>query len=316
MQGQRVGLPVGGAVLSKDVGQLQGWRGHQRLVGLRLADLVLPGWSSRSRGEAVLPIVAGETEKGLLRFAAKNVEVQPGAERREMEQTFFSLIRLERLSGRTAAEGDDRLCRGVHPPVSAARSSTRLATHPLLRLSGQLPSCRKARSMPPSAGRWVRRPASAACRLPRFFGGAYCQQLQTVPALWHWNFDLNPDPVAVSWFRFFSRRQLMMPTGGNSQLPRRCLPGRAHSHCVQRRSGTTAALIRTMSFFPHPLHSGIRTSLGPPMHRRTNDQNPCHTSASTPIPHPTAEQNPLKTGQDRPSSCGLIHCGVSSLSRR
>ena len=25
MQGQRVGLPVGGAVLSKDVGQLQGW---------------------------------------------------------------------------------------------------------------------------------------------------------------------------------------------------------------------------------------------------------------------------------------------------
>ena len=30
------------------------------------------------------------TEIGLLRFAAKNVEVQPGAERREMEQTFFS----------------------------------------------------------------------------------------------------------------------------------------------------------------------------------------------------------------------------------
>src|ERR1035441_389587 len=27
------------------------------------------------------------TEKGLLRFAAKNVDVQPGAERREMEQT-------------------------------------------------------------------------------------------------------------------------------------------------------------------------------------------------------------------------------------
>jgi hypothetical protein len=27
------------------------------------------------------------TEKGLLRFAAKSVDVQPGAERREMEQT-------------------------------------------------------------------------------------------------------------------------------------------------------------------------------------------------------------------------------------
>jgi len=35
MQGQGVGLPVGGAVLSKDVGQLQGWRGAhfgERLV--------------------------------------------------------------------------------------------------------------------------------------------------------------------------------------------------------------------------------------------------------------------------------------------
>jgi hypothetical protein len=29
----------------------------------------------------------GVTEKGLLHFAAKNVDVQPGAERREMEQT-------------------------------------------------------------------------------------------------------------------------------------------------------------------------------------------------------------------------------------
>src|SRR5947208_7611001 len=28
MQGQRVSLPVGGAVLSKDVGQLGGWPGH------------------------------------------------------------------------------------------------------------------------------------------------------------------------------------------------------------------------------------------------------------------------------------------------
>src|SRR5437016_5248015 len=32
MQGQRVGLPVGGAVLSKDVGQLGGWLRHQGLV--------------------------------------------------------------------------------------------------------------------------------------------------------------------------------------------------------------------------------------------------------------------------------------------
>jgi hypothetical protein len=56
MQGQRVGLPVGWAVLSKDVGQLQGWRWHQCLVALGLT-----GLSSRSRGLMVLPMVAGET---------------------------------------------------------------------------------------------------------------------------------------------------------------------------------------------------------------------------------------------------------------
>jgi hypothetical protein len=56
MQGQRVGVPVGGAVLSKDVGQLQGWRGHQRLERL-----LFGGLSSRSSGLAVLPMVAGET---------------------------------------------------------------------------------------------------------------------------------------------------------------------------------------------------------------------------------------------------------------
>ena len=56
MQGQRVGLPVGGAVFSKDVGQLRGWRGHQRLARGRFG-----GWTSRSSGEAVLPTVAGET---------------------------------------------------------------------------------------------------------------------------------------------------------------------------------------------------------------------------------------------------------------
>jgi hypothetical protein len=46
IQRQGMCLAVGRAVLSKDVGQLQGWRGHQRLVALGLA-----GLSSRSRGE-------------------------------------------------------------------------------------------------------------------------------------------------------------------------------------------------------------------------------------------------------------------------
>jgi hypothetical protein len=113
--------------------------------------------------------------------------------------------------------------------------------------------------------------------------------------LWHWNFDLNPDPVAVSWFRFCSRRQLMMPTGGNSQPPRRCLPGRARSRCVQRRFHTTVARIRMMSFSPDPLCSAIRTSLCPPMHPKPQVQNPHHPSASTATPYPVAEQNPLKS---------------------
>ena len=56
MQGQGMGLPVGGAVLSKDVGQLQGWLGHQ-LFGC----LGLGGLSSRSSGLVVAPTVAGET---------------------------------------------------------------------------------------------------------------------------------------------------------------------------------------------------------------------------------------------------------------
>jgi hypothetical protein len=56
MQGQRVGLPVSWAVLSKDVGQLQGWRGHQRLDAF-----ALPGLSNRSKGLMVLPMVTGET---------------------------------------------------------------------------------------------------------------------------------------------------------------------------------------------------------------------------------------------------------------
>jgi hypothetical protein len=54
MQGQGVGLPVGWAVLPKDVGQLQGWLGHQLLVRL-------PGWLSLSSGLTVAATTYGET---------------------------------------------------------------------------------------------------------------------------------------------------------------------------------------------------------------------------------------------------------------
>ncbi len=46
MQGQGMRLPVGGAVLSKDVGQPQGWLRHQPLGRLFLVDAALAGWSS------------------------------------------------------------------------------------------------------------------------------------------------------------------------------------------------------------------------------------------------------------------------------
>ena len=46
----RVGLPVGGAVLSKDVGQLQGWLSAHFMARLLLAAAGLAGWSSLSRG--------------------------------------------------------------------------------------------------------------------------------------------------------------------------------------------------------------------------------------------------------------------------
>jgi hypothetical protein len=45
------------------------------------------GWGVKALESGKSWCENGVTEKGLLRFAAKNVEVQPGAERREMEQT-------------------------------------------------------------------------------------------------------------------------------------------------------------------------------------------------------------------------------------
>lgn len=58
-QGQGVCLPVGRAVLSKDVGQLQSWPGAHFLV--RLVGAGLAGWSSLSRGLTVAATTFGET---------------------------------------------------------------------------------------------------------------------------------------------------------------------------------------------------------------------------------------------------------------
>ena len=60
MQGQRVGLPVGGAVLSKDVGQLQGWLGTHFLERW-VAVAGLAGWSSLSSGLRVAATTCGDT---------------------------------------------------------------------------------------------------------------------------------------------------------------------------------------------------------------------------------------------------------------
>ena len=61
MQGQRVTLPVGGTVLSKDVGQLQSRPRHQRLARAPRVAGGGAGFSNRSSGLAVAPMAAGET---------------------------------------------------------------------------------------------------------------------------------------------------------------------------------------------------------------------------------------------------------------
>ena len=60
MQGQRVRLPVGGAVLSKDVGQLQRWPWAHFLERL-VAAAGLAGWSSLSKGLTVAATTCGDT---------------------------------------------------------------------------------------------------------------------------------------------------------------------------------------------------------------------------------------------------------------
>ena len=60
MRGQGVALPVGEAVLSKDVGQLQGWPGAH--LGERLvAAAGLTGRSSLSSGLTVAATTCGDT---------------------------------------------------------------------------------------------------------------------------------------------------------------------------------------------------------------------------------------------------------------
>lgn len=60
VQGQGMGLPVGRAVLSKDVGQLQGWPGIHFLARL-VVTAGFAGWSSLSRGLTVAATTCGET---------------------------------------------------------------------------------------------------------------------------------------------------------------------------------------------------------------------------------------------------------------
>jgi len=61
IRGHRVGLPVGGAVLSKDVGQLQGWR-WAHFLGRLAAAASLGGWPIWSSGLTVAETTRGETE--------------------------------------------------------------------------------------------------------------------------------------------------------------------------------------------------------------------------------------------------------------
>src|SRR5258708_27202351 len=49
----------------------------------------------------------------------------------------------------TAQQSHDGCGRGLHPPLPATRSASRLSTYPLLRIPGQLPSPNQTGSLPP-----------------------------------------------------------------------------------------------------------------------------------------------------------------------
>src|SRR6266853_5274629 len=114
-----------------------------RVGGLRQGSL---WWTATRAGVSW----ALHSSRGHLQSALASAPTGPG------------FLPVERLPRPTATEGDDRLCRRVHPALPATRTSARLSTHPLLRLSDQLPARRQAGVMPPATGDSLLRSAAPA----------------------------------------------------------------------------------------------------------------------------------------------------------
>jgi len=99
MQGQRVGLPVGGAVLSKDVGQLQSWLRQ----GLR------PGFAFAGLSGVAIQIVERATGDGHDLWAHLGVTrrgLDAAVAEQDLNDTDISAI-LQQMGAKAVAQGVD-----------------------------------------------------------------------------------------------------------------------------------------------------------------------------------------------------------------
>ena len=126
------------------------------------------------------------------------------------------LLRVERLPRCRQRQSDDRLRRGFHSPLPPTHSSAGFPAHPLLRLSGQLPSGPQARSLPPTAGHAVLRPTAEPQRLPRLPAGTYQHRVPALPAVWRRHPGMHSVATPATY------GQLMKIPGPNPQLHQLC----------------------------------------------------------------------------------------------
>ena len=207
---------------------------------------------------------------------------------------------LERLPGQTATpKSDDRFRRRVHPAFPAALPSTGLPAHPLLRLSGQLPSRRETSPLPPAPRHALLQPVAPTRRLLRLPCCAHRRQPKALPAVRRRNSDLHPDPVALPWSGSPAHGQFMTRTRRNSRPLPRCRPGRApHSSAQRPRQAPSAPPAGPVFLAPACLGALLRHHRLPQRQEQHTQTTRNLTSAAT-ISGPTPKQNPLKT---RPQS--------------
>src|ERR1035437_716206 len=206
------------------------------------------------------------------------------------------LLPVEGLPRRSQIQGDDHPCRGVHPPLPAARFAARLTTHPLLRLPGQLPPQGQTRSLPSTAGHGHLPVAAPACRLPQLTGSTHQHQLPALPAVWERHPHPSPILPALSRPRSPPSGQLMISPGLNPLPFQRCLPGRAYSTCAYAPSDAARTLIGLANYPSASLFSRLPATFRLPAPPHGSTGQPTHLSPAPQTTTLQTQQNPLKTG--------------------